>query len=301
MRYLFIINTRSGTPKFVTRLQYLIRRHFGPEGRHIQVVRSLNAEHILTLARDGAAKDLDAVVAVGGDGTVNLTAQALSGTDTALGVIPTGSGNGFARNVGIPLRIERALELLHDPVIEPIDVGVVGERIFLVSCGIGWEAVVATVFDQSRFRGVLPYASAALATYLQYEPQEITLTAEPGGWNYRGRPMLFSITNMREYGVGVTIAPQASERDGMLDICIVPRHGLVDLIKMTPELFRMRLDAIPGYVHRRAGTIHIERTYPGNIHLDGTPFPSSESFEVSIRPGALKTITRRDTRPRKLE
>jgi len=275
-------------------LHYLIRKHFGASNRRVQVIKSRDALHVRTLAQRAAQDGFEMVVAVGGDGTVNMAAQGILLSETALAVLPTGSGNGYARNVGIPLRLEKALALLKEPYSLQIDVGSVDDRIFLVSCGIGWEAVIATVFEESLLRGVLPYATAALTTYLQYEPQEIAIEAEPGGWTYRGRPMLFSVTNMREYGVGVTIAPTASERDGLLDICLIPRHSLLNVAKYTPEMFRQRTALIPGYVHQLASQVKIQRAYPGNIHLDGTPFPFGEEIKIHILPTALKVVVNPD-------
>ncbi len=228
------------------------------------------------------------VVAVGGDGTVNMTAQGLVGTETILGVIPTGSGNGFARNVGIPLRLEKALELLKEPDIATIDVGSVDDRIFLVTCGIGWEAVIASVFEGSKVRGIFPYATAAISTFLQYEPQQVEISAEPGGWRYSGRPMMLSVANMKELGVNVTISPEARTDDGLLDICMIPRQDLLGVLKYTPEMFRQRTDTIPGYVRRLATDLIIRRQIPGNIHIDGYPVPSGEEITFKVLPAALR-------------
>jgi len=290
LRTLFIINPRSGTPKFVSRLQYLIHAHFGSDNHDVTVVNSRSLEHILDLSTTAAMDGFGMVVAVGGDGTVNTTAQGLVGTETILGVLPTGSGNGFARNVGIPLRLEKALQMLKDPHIRRIDVGKVGERIFLVTCGIGWEAVIASIFEGSKIRGVLPYATTALSTFLQYEPQEVFIEAEPGGWTYRGRPMLLSIANMREYGVGVTISPDADAMDGLLDICMIPRHDLLSALKYTPEMFRQRTENIPGYLRRLATSVVIRRQFAGNIHIDGSPIDAGEEVRISILPSALNIV-----------
>jgi YegS/Rv2252/BmrU family lipid kinase len=248
------------------------------------------------MAAKSAADGVDIVVAVGGDGTVNMAAQGLIGTQTALAVLPTGSGNGFARNMGIPLRLDRALDLIREKVIRSIDVGRVDGRIFLVACGIGWEAVIATVFEGSKMRGVLPYATAALSTFLQYEPQEIEISSQPGNWNYRGRPMMFSIMNMSEIGTGVTISPEADTLDGLLDICMIPRQDLLGVMKHTPDLFRHRTDALPGYIRRLASEIVIHRSIPGNIHIDGSPVPCGETVNVQVLPGALRVIGRKEKR-----
>jgi len=275
----------------VIRLDYLIRRYFGHDEQTVSVVKSRSIQHILELATGAESDGFEMVVAVGGDGTVNTTAQGLVGSKTILGVIPTGSGNGFARNVGIPLRLEKSLQFLESPHIQTIDVGRVGGRIFLVTCGIGWEAVIATIFEGSKIRGVLPYATTALTTFLQYEPQEIHIEAEPGGWIYDGRPMLLSIANMREYGVGVTISPEANVSDGLLDICMIPRHDLLGALKYTPEMFRQRTDFIPGYIRRLASSIVIRRPIAGNIHIDGTPIPAGEEVLIEAIPAALRIVS----------
>jgi len=233
------------------------------------------------------------VVAVGGDGTVNEVAKGIVNSDTALGVLPTGSGNGYARNMGLPLRIEKALEVIKNPYFRLIDVGRVNENVFLVSCGVGWEAIIATIFEGSKIRGFLPYAHATLTTFLQYEPQEIEITAEPDNWQYRGRPMLFSIANMREYGVGVTIAPDACEDDGLLDICLIPRHDLLTSVKHAPDiLVRKKTTEIPGYIRRLATKLNIKRPFPGNIHIDGTPIPAGNEINIEILPAALKVAVK---------
>lgn len=264
------------------------------DNHEVSIVKSHNPDHVLELAQREANNGAFMVVAVGGDGTVNMTAQGLVGTDTILGVIPTGSGNGFARNVGIPLRLEKALELLKEPDIATIDVGSVEDRIFLVTCGIGWEAVIASVFEGSKVRGIFPYATAALSTFLQYEPQQVEIFAEPGGWTYSGRPMMLSVANMRELGVNVTISPEAKTNDGLLDICMIPRHDLLGVLKYTPEVFRQRTDTIPGYIRRLASEIVIRRQIPGNIHVDGYPFPTGEEIKIKVMPAALRIICKRE-------
>lgn len=272
----------------------MIRRYFGADNHEIGVIKSRHPGHVRELAERAAADGLDMVVAVGGDGTVNMAAHGLVGSQTVLGVLPTGSGNGFARNAGIPLRFEKALEMLREPEIATIDVGSVDDRIFLVSCGIGWEAVIATVFEGSKIRGIFPYATAAISTFLQYEPQEIELAAEPGGWSYRGRPMLFSVANMREYGVNVTISPEARVDDGLLDVCMIPRHDLLSALKYTPDMFRQRANGIPGYIRRLATEVTIRRPIPGNIHLDGSPVPTGEEITIKILPAALRIVCRKE-------
>jgi len=293
LKTVFVINPRSGTPKFVHRLHHLIRGRLGTDNRSVLVIRSRDIDHTREIARRATQEGVDMVVAVGGDGTVNAVAKCLVNTDTALGVLPAGSGNGFARNMDIPLRVAQALEVIANPSFKTIDVGQVGEYIFLVSCGIGWEAVIASLFEGSRIRGVIPYATLALTTFSQYEPQEITITTEPDGWTYHGRPMLFSIANMREYGVNVTIAPTAAYDDGFLDICLIPQHTFLDALKYSSDMMRKRTDAIPGYIHRPAKKIIVSRPIAGNIHIDGTPVSIGHEISVQVIPHALKVAVKK--------
>ncbi len=288
MRTLFIINPNSGTPKFVSRLHWQIRRRFGTDNRRVTVIKSRHIEHVGLVASRAAEDGVDMVVAVGGDGTVNTTAKALVHTDTALGVLPTGSGNGFARNIDMPLRVEKALKVLHEPKFRKIDVGSVSDLIFLVSCGLGWEAIIASMFEDKKFRGVITYTGVVMTTFLQYQPQEIEIVAQPGDWKYQGQPLMFSVANMREFGVGVTITPEAQYDDGLLDICLIPHHGLINSVKYAPEMFREQTDQIPGFIGQLAERITISRELPGNIHVDGTPYPAGKELEIKVLPSALK-------------
>ncbi len=288
MKTLFIINPHSGTPKLMYRVKDLIYGHLGKSNRNISVVTSKSTKHIHRLARKAVQDEVNLVVAVGGDGTVNATARELVNTETALGVIPAGSGNGFARNMGIPLRLSLAVENVCYPEYKRIDVGKVDKEIFLVSCGLGWEALIATQFEESVIRGVIPYATISFSTFLQYEPEEFTISSEHDGWSYTGKPLLCSITNMREYGTGVTIAPNAIYDDGLLDICLLPRHKLFDTIKYTQEMFRQKIDSIPGYIHHTAKKITVKRAFAGNIHLDGTPIHAGKEISLEVLPSSLK-------------
>lgn len=289
-----IINPGSGTPKFIARLKYLINKRFGRNNDKVSIVKSQHPGHVLELAKRSAQQGEDLVVAAGGDGTVNEVAQGIYNTKTALGVIPTGSGNGFARNMKLPLQLEKAIDQIYNPDYRTIDIGQVGKNIFLVSCGLGWEAAIADLFDNSRIRGFFPYAAFTISTFMRYHPQETRIIAEPGGWSYKGHPMLFTIANMREYGVGATIAPDADYNDGLLDICIVPRHTFLNTIKYTPELFRKRIDVVPGYIGQLAREIIVSRPVAGNIHVDGSPIPAGNEITLKVLPKALNVVVNKD-------
>lgn len=299
LKTVFIVNPKSGTPKFPIRLHLLIRKYYGESNPNVHVWESKYAGNVRELAEKAVQEGFHIVVAVGGDGTVNEAAQAVVNSPAALGVIPTGSGNGFARNMDIPLRMEKAVATVHSPTFKQIDVGKLNDKYFLVSCGFGWESVIATLFEGSKIRGPLPYAGVALQSFIQYEPQEIIISAQPEDWQYKGRPMLFSVTNMRQYGLGVTIAPDADYQDGKLDICLLPRHSVLDAIKYMPDMLRQRTDQVPGYIHQMADIVNVTRPTPGNIHLDGTPALGGLEFTIQVVPKALSVVVHKKDKNKK--
>ncbi|MDP8228063.1 MAG: hypothetical protein P9M15_01265, partial [Candidatus Electryoneaceae bacterium] len=141
-----------------------------------------------------------------------------------------------------------------------------------------------------RFRGILTYTGIVMKTFLQYEPQEITMIAQPDDWHYNGQPMMFTVANMREYGVGITIAPDAVMDDGLLDICLIPRHSLLGALKYGPEMFREQTDLIPGYISHPAKKVTITRPSPDNIHIDGTPLSAGKQIDIEVLPLSLKVV-----------
>jgi diacylglycerol kinase family enzyme len=104
--------------------------------------------------------------------------------------------------------------------------------------------------------------------------------------------MLLTVANMRDYGLGVTIAPNALADDGLLDLCLAPRHSFLIDVKFAQDMMRSRTDRIPGYINQKVTSVKITRSIPGNIHVDGTPIPAGEEIEISIMPAALKVAVK---------
>ncbi len=251
--------------------------------------------HAEELARAAVEEGTGLIIAVGGDGTINEVSRALLNTAAVLGVIPTGSGNAFARTLGLPLRPDDACRFLSaDPVSGPrtIDAGTIDGHCFLTTAGIGIDALTCWIYAnrgrRSR-RGLLPYLSAALQASTQFQPGEVTITVDDEA-PLRLTPALLTIANGDQFGYGAVIAPGARMDDGELDLRVVGARHALRLLWDSRRLFMGSIDGLSGLRRTRGRTIRIERSQPGPIQVDGEVFEAEAVFEVQVVPAALQVI-----------
>ncbi len=251
--------------------------------------------HARILASEARQRGDSVVIAVGGDGTANEVASGLLGGDTALALVPAGSGNGLARTLGIPLDFRRALVALQSGVRRRMDVGMVNERLFLNVAGAGFDAEVAHAFHQHARRGgrrgVLSYARLSLGMVLSYEPRQWKLTLEGGG--FEGRALLVGVANGRQYGGGARVAPRALLDDGWLDVVILEEAPLLEILWGARRAFFGDLRKLRPYRHFPAQSVVIETEAPAYFHRDGEPEESVSRLQVRIEPRALAVMVPR--------
>ena len=189
------------------------------------------------LAAEARDNGYDAVVAVGGDGTANEVATALIHSDVALGIIPVGSGNGLARGVKIPMSIRKATKLLIDGDTRIIDAGKIEHKYFFIVTGVGFDALIGKLFDDQNIRGPLPYFTIGFREFLFYRPEMFILKFN--GKKIAVPALLVTVANMKGWGAGVYISPNAEPDDGLLDICIIHRIKLLyGLYHFSKTIFR---------------------------------------------------------------
>ena len=183
-RIIFIVNPISGTdskehiPEQIA--EVMDEEHFDSEVRFTEY-----RGHAAELAREAAKEGVDVVVAVGGDGTVNEVARSLVHTDTALGIIPCGSGNGLARHLCIPLNVTKALELINTCQIEAFDYGVINGLPFFCTCGMGFDAFISLKFAEAGKRGPITYVENVLKEGLKYKPETYEIVDDTGTSRYK--------------------------------------------------------------------------------------------------------------------
>ena len=241
------------------------------------------------LAGEAAAKGYHGVLACGGDGTVNETARALCGTETALGILPAGSGNGLARHLQIPVDIAMALKVIADGNVVDSDYGTVNGRPFFCTFGMGFDAAVSHRFARQSRRGILSYVKSAISEYVQYRPQTYTVSAN--GKLLTEKAFLIAVCNASQWGNNAYIAPEASITDGLLDITIVHSGTAIDAAVMGMDIFT-------GYINKntmvhtfRAPACVIYRNGAGEAHIDGEPMMMDDILDVKCHHGALKVFT----------
>ena len=214
----FIVNPISGT-KAKNRVGKLIRELLDLQQFSPTVVVTEYAGHATQLAQHFALEGYYAVVAVGGDGTVNEVASGLIGSNTALGILPNGSGNGFARHLDISTRMNRAIEMLNSSEVINVDYGMVNNQPFFSTCGVGFDAFVSLKFADSGKRGLLTYLENTLHESLTYQPETYEIENEEGTMKFKA--FLIACGNASQYGNNAYIAPHASLTDGLMDVTIL--------------------------------------------------------------------------------
>jgi diacylglycerol kinase (ATP) len=239
----------------------------------------------LTLA--AVARGVDVVIAWGGDGTVNEVASALVFHPAALGVVPSGSGNGLARELGLPLEPRAAFARALGERRRRIDAGELGGHLFFNVAGIGLDADVAHRFAATGHarRGLAMYVVQSTAALLSYRATPMRLVVDGAARDVR--PLLVAFANARQYGNGALIAPRARVDDGKIDVVVVDDRSLPGIVRRIPALFQGRLDRVPGVSMEKALVAQV--TAPGTIryHVDGEPCEASGSLTATARASAL--------------
>jgi diacylglycerol kinase (ATP) len=251
--------------------------------------------HARELAAEAVREGRGLVLACGGDGTVNEVAWGLLGSGAVLGVLPAGSGNGFARTLGIPRSPRRALAMLGGCVPAAIDVGMANGRPFLNVAGVGFDAALGQAFEEhcrrGGRRGVLSYFRIGLKIMWGHRSQEVEVEVDGSRW--RRRVLLVTFANGRQYGGGAVIAPRARIDDGLLDVVSVREAGPVEMIGAVARMYTGRIERFRCYEKVRARAAVLAADTPIAFHRDGEPDPPVERVEITTLPGALRVLVPR--------
>lgn len=287
----FIINPVSGskeTQKEKRKLPKLIMQTLDDEQWLPNITFTEYAGHATELAFQYARMGFDAVVAVGGDGTVNEVARGLRDTKTALGIIPMGSGNGFARHLNIPIKPQKALEMLNHSEPISVDYGLANGRLFVSTCGTGFDALVADNFAGSNKRGFMTYLQNVLKEAFSYQPQTYHLVGD--GLDVTHKAFLITFANANQWGYEALIAPKASVQDGKMDIMLMSSHALLVSASLALRLFAGSIDDSHFMDTLRAKEVTLEREEVAPFHLDGDPVEMPKDIHIKIVEDGLRVL-----------
>jgi YegS/Rv2252/BmrU family lipid kinase len=289
-RIVFIVNPISGAQEKAVVLSQ-IERTINKSVFDYEIVKTIYAGHAREIAARAAGDGVDVVCAVGGDGTVNETASALVHTNTALAIIPCGSGNGFARHLHIPIDPVKAVDLINAGNVHDVDYGLVDGVPFFCVCGVGFDAHISMRFAEAGKRGPITYVESVVKN-LTYSPREYELEIYRGGnvTKTTYRAFLISCANASQYGNNAYIAPQASVRDGMMDVTIMEPFNFFDASIMVLQLFNGTIDKNVRIKTFTCERLVITRKCEAPIHSDGEPRMAPKKVDVKIVGDGLKCV-----------
>jgi diacylglycerol kinase (ATP) len=286
-KVLFIINPVSGG-KRKDEVPDLIQKNLDINNFEPTIVFTTGAMHASELAHS-AVGNYQYVIAVGGDGTVNEIASSIVGTDTALGILPFGSGNGLARFLGIPMDTLKAIKTLNQERVEVIDSAKLNGQWFFNMAGMGFDAHISEVFSHDKNRGFGAYIRSAFREIANYKSE--TYQIEIDGVNYERIAFMLSFANSSQYGNNAHVSPNASVQDGLLDVCIIKPFPLYRFIEMGLRMFTKTAEGTKYVEIIRGRNIIVRRVKSGPVHLDGEPQILGAEAEIKVIPHSLKIIT----------
>lgn len=255
-----------------------------------RILYSDNPEHGAELTLEEMKRNPKAIVAVGGDGTVNEVARCLIGTNIPLGIIPAGSGNGLARELGIPLNVSKAIENLDNFRLVNIDCGSLNGHPFFCASGVGFDAEVSRLFQENhQVRGLSSYIKISIQQLFKSKELPFKFIMN-GSATLEKQAWFITVGNAKQFGNNAFICPQADMQDGKLNFAVVPKFSIPGLIIPAVQLFTKN-------IHKNSkvesGTAErIELTQTGEwAHIDGEPIKVGRELVYEVKKGALKVIS----------
>ncbi len=296
-RILYIVNPISGTQRKLHIAEQALSLTSREVYSEVALRETAYAGHAEHLAREAVDEGFDVVVAVGGDGTVNEVGRALVHTDTALAVLPCGSGNGLARHIGMPLNAKEAIRIINQHVVHTLDYGVINAHPFFCTCGVGFDAFICERFARAGSRGLKTYVENTLRAGLTYSPQTYSIEIdayEPHKANpqqlHNCKAFLIACANASQYGNDAMIAPFASMKDGLMDVVLITPFKTYEAPQVALQLFQGTLMHNNHVQTYRTHRLHITREGEGVAHCDGDPFVTGNELDIHIEPAGLHVV-----------
>jgi YegS/Rv2252/BmrU family lipid kinase len=287
-RILFIVNPISGSRRRRNHVE-LINDHVDRNKYDINIALTKYAGHAIEISRQAVKDKYDVIVAVGGDGTVNEVASQMINSNSTLGIIPGGSGNGLARHLNIPLTVLRAISLLNKGIVTTIDTATVNNKPFISIAGVGFDALVAKKFAKSPRRGFLTYFRIVANEFLTYKPKKYKLSFDEGLYIKR-RAFFISFANSNQFGYNAKIAPNARLNDGKIDICIAQKPNVFQTPVVANLMLLKLIDKSPLMDIISTTGVVIKRKKNKVINIDGEPVKLDKELVIKVVPSSLKVI-----------
>ncbi|MFL5763399.1 MAG: diacylglycerol/lipid kinase family protein [Bacteroidia bacterium] len=282
----FIINPISGIGRQKV-IEKLIDEELDRSLFEYEIAYTKAAKHATELASNAAKNNTDIVVAVGGDGSVNETAKGLVHTETAMAIIPTGSGNGLARHLDIPLDLKKAMHTINTGQIVRIDSMKMNDEVFVNVAGVGFDAHIGWEFARFGKRGFSSYIKVIMREFPKYKAQDFELTID--GKTVIKNAYLISFANGSQWGNNAYIAPSADIADGVMDIAILKDFRFLSGIGIAYRLFRRTLEGSLFHEVIRAREVIVKQK-ASIAHIDGEPIETGNEIKITVSHLSLRVL-----------
>lgn len=286
-KILFIINPVSGQ-KNKEIIKEHIKDHIDKSQFDYDISITKSSGHATRISEEAVAGKVDCIVAVGGDGSINEIARATIGTNTSIGIIPAGSGNGLAHHLKIPFRIVKAIDVINQYKIKKIDTLRINDELCVSIAGVGFDALVAKEFEKTKRRGFQAYFKIVLKEYMNYKPIRYKVTID--GKEHRVKALFVSFANSNQFGYNAYIAPHAELDDGLIDICIIKKVPLMEVFFLGNLLFLKKIDITPYIQIHKGKHVILSRKKDKYVNLDGDIVKLTEELSITINPASLNII-----------
>lgn len=286
----FITNPFSGT-KSKSKLKETIEENLNLTDFDFEISFTEYPRHATQLSAEARDLGYYAVIAVGGDGTINEVASALKGSETALGIVPFGSGNGFSYHLGTRRNVDEAIKIINDHHTTLIDTGAANGRFFINVAGLGLDATVAFKTKLNKRRGFIPYFINTLKESIGFKFMKLRITSDDDV--QEGDYAMAVIANGSIYGYDFAVAPAAILDDGLFDVILVRKTQIFRYFLLVPRMLNKTFHKSPLVHYFKTQKITIEST-DGTpyFHVDGEGFEADNSITFEIIPDSLKLITK---------
>ena len=289
-KIIFIINPIAGKGKGLM-IETEIQSYFNQKNVEFETFLTESIGHATEITNQVLTKNPDIIVACGGDGTINEVAQALVGSNVALGIILIGSGNGLAANLHIPKTTEKAFETILNAKINKIDAGKINENYFFSNMGLGIDADVINNYAQTKTRNFLGYVTASTKAIFNFQPKKFNIELDNEHTLDDDFYFVFC-SNSNEAGYGISFSPNAKLNDGKLDFLAVKKLNFIQQIQFSANVLGKRIEKMKQAKVLQVNSVKFNSKQTKTIaQVDGEAVIfNQKSIEVSIVPNALNVI-----------
>lgn len=282
-RLLFVVNQGSGNRD--ESLSEKIINHFADSETSIEIFELPRKCDIEQIKKAIAKAKADRVIAVGGDGTLKLVAECLLNTETPIGIIPAGSANGMAKDLGIPLDIEEALEVSAYGTPKKIHATLVNDELCIHLSDIGFNAYLVKKFDELPTRGMLTYAKSAWHAFWNHKKMQVQFKV--GDRQIKTSAAMVVIANATKYGTGFEINPDGKLDDDVFEVILIKEYAVMEILKIWISKLPWNPKKIESF---QASEIKISAKYQAHFQVDGEYMGKTNKIEAKILPDAINII-----------